>query len=142
MWGLLPMSRVTAKASLCEKAAAPSAADHREEKLMSTTGSVAVRPAPALRIASWSVLIVFAVGIGIGVLLSASAFALSQSDPTAPAAEVTAPPNELSRLDGNMEAAAERGDIRLFIEFREDLAQLVSSATISNYETWAAGATH
>jgi len=101
---------------------------------MSTTGSVAVRPAPTFRVASWPVLIVFAVGTAIGALASASAFVIIQADAgTPPAAEATSS-GQLSRLVGNMEAAAQRGDTRLFIEFRNDLAQLVRSATISNYD--------
>ena len=101
---------------------------------MSSTGSVAVRPAPAFRVASWPVLIVFAVGTAIGALASASAFAIIQSDAGTPAAGGATSSGELSRLVGNMEAAAQRGDTRLFIEFQNDLAQLVRSATISNYD--------
>ena len=101
---------------------------------MSSTGSVAVRPAPAFRVASWPVLIVFAVGTAIGALASASAFVITQSDAATPAAVRAAPSGELSRLVGNMEAAAQRGDTRLFLEFRNDLAQLVRSATISKYD--------
>ena len=101
---------------------------------MSNTGSVAVRPAPAFRFASWPVVLVFAVGTAIGALASASAFAISQSDPATPAAGEAAQSGELSRLIGNMDAAAQRGDTRLFIEYQNDLAQLVRSATISNYD--------
>jgi len=101
---------------------------------MASTGSVAVRPAPAFRVASWPVVIVFAVGTAIGALASASAFLITQSDAGTPAAGGTAQSGELSRLIGNMDAAAQRGDTRLFIEYQNDLAQLVSSATISNYD--------
>ena len=101
---------------------------------MASTGSVAVRPAPAFRVASWPVVIVFAVGTAIGALASASAFAISQADPATPAAGEATQSGELSRLIGNMDAAAQRGDTRLFIEYQNDLAQLVRSATISNYD--------
>ena len=108
---------------------------------MSTTGSVAVRPAPAFRVASWPVLVVFAIGTAIGALASASAFVITQSDAATPAAAGTSSPAELTRLVGKMEAAAQRGDTRLFIEYQNDLAQLVRSATISNYaEVLANGA--
>jgi hypothetical protein len=102
---------------------------------MSTPTATALRPAPGLRIAWLPVVLVFVVGITIGAVGSASLIAQSRTDSGGGVVtEPTAANTELTRLLGNLEAAAQRGDVRLFIEFREDLAALIRSAGMAEYQ--------
>ena len=100
---------------------------------MSTTpAATTLRPFPGPRLAWLPVALVFVVGTSIGAVASASLIHPTEvvSAPSGP----TAPDTELTRLLGNMDAAAQRGDVRLFIGFREDLAQLIASTDIAAYQ--------
>jgi hypothetical protein len=100
---------------------------------MSTPTATALRPARAPGAAWLVVVAVFVVGTVIGAVAT-SIISRAPVDPAVQAAvEPAAPETELTRLLGNMDAAAERGEVRLFIGFREDLAELVSSAGIAEY---------
>ena len=102
---------------------------------MSTPTATLVRPQAGMRIAWLPVAVVFAVGITIGAVASAAVIARSPAETGGPVvAEPAAPNTELTRLLGNTEAAAERGDIRLFLEFRNDLAELIGSAGMAEYQ--------
>jgi hypothetical protein len=100
---------------------------------MSTGTATVARPAAGPRI-GWSPLaLVFVIGATLGVVASAP------FHPQAPASAGTgaaqaAPATEMSRLLGNMDAAAQRGDIRLFIQFRQDLAELIGGSGMAQYE--------
>ena len=85
------------------------------------------------RIAWLPVAIVFVIGTTIGVVGTASVIALSPGDSNGSVAQPIAN-TQLTRLLGNMDAAAERGDARLFAEFREDLVQLMGAANFAKYQ--------
>ena len=99
---------------------------------MSTPAATALRPFPAPRIAWLPVALVFVVGASIGAVASASM--IQTTEVTSVSAGPTSPDTELTRLLGNMDTAAQRGDTRLFIGFREDLAQLIASTDIAAYQ--------
>lgn len=102
---------------------------------MSTPTATVLRPPAGMRIAWLPVALVFVVGITIGAVASAAVIARSPAETGGPvAAEPVAPNTELTRLLGNTEAAAQRGDIRLFLEFRTDLAELIGSAGMAEYQ--------
>ena len=78
------------------------------------------------------VALVFVIGTTIGVVGTASVIALSQGDSTG---SLTQPiqQTQLTRLLGNMDAAAERGDARLFAESRQDLIELLGAAGFAKF---------
>jgi hypothetical protein len=94
--------------------------------------ATALRPAAGPNIAWLPITLVFVVGAAIGAVASAAVIpAVSDSPPSVTAA--AAANTELTRLLGNMDTAAERGDTRLFVEFRQELSQLIGSTDISGY---------
>ena len=100
---------------------------------MTTPSATALQPARAPRIAWLPVALVFIVGTTIGAIAAASAINFSQADGTeVPAAVV--PNAELGRLLGNMDAAAARGEARLFLAWRQDLTELIGAAGVAKYE--------
>ncbi len=100
-----------------------------------STATATVRPTASPRIAWLPVALVFVVGTTIGAVASASVIALAPGDSGDSAAqEAVAPTTQLTRLLGNMDAAAQRGDIRLFVEFRQDLVQLIGAAGVAHFE--------
>lgn len=100
---------------------------------MTTPSATALQPARAPRIAWLPVALVFIVGTTIGAIAAASAINFSQTDGTdVPAAVV--PNAELGRLLGNMDAAAARGEARLFLAWRQDLVELIGAARVAEYE--------
>jgi hypothetical protein len=102
---------------------------------MATPTASVLRPAQPTRIAWLPVALVFVVGATIGAVAAASVFTVSQGDPAAGAdAEPIGPNSQLTRLLGNMDAAADRGDTRLFVEFRQDLVDLIGAAGAAEYE--------
>jgi hypothetical protein len=109
---------------------------------MSTPTASVLRREYGPGVAWLAVIAVFVVGTAIGAV-SASMIQPTQADPNAPAVVEQAPETELTRLLGNMDAAAERGDTRHFVQFRESLARLIRTSSISDYEalrgTGAAG---
>lgn len=98
---------------------------------MSTPAATALKPFPAPRIAWLPVALVFVVGASIGAVASAS---MIQTTEVTSVSGPTSPDTELTRLLGNMDTAAERGDTRLYLGFREDLAQLIASTDIAAYQ--------
>jgi len=95
---------------------------------MSTGTATAVRPGVRPAPVVWLAIAIFAAGMLIG---SVTFSALRTSPPVTPSA--AAPPTELTRLLGNMDAAASRGHIRLFLEYRADLAELISTTGMQGY---------
>jgi hypothetical protein len=92
------------------------------------------RPARAAGAAWLAVIAVFVVGTAIGAAAT-TMFSRAPADTNVPAAvEPATPDTELTRLLGDMDAAAERGDVRLFVGFRENLADLIRSVGIARYE--------
>jgi DNA-binding CsgD family transcriptional regulator/tetratricopeptide (TPR) repeat protein len=85
---------------------------------MSTPTATALRPLSGPRIAWLPVALVLVAGASIGAVASAAMI-----QPTEVTSVVSAGPTsadtELTRLLGNMDVAAQRGDTRMFIEFRE-----------------------
>ena len=79
------------------------------------------------------VAIVFVIGTTIGVVGTASVIALSPGDTAGSVAQPTVN-TQLTRLLGNMDEAAERGNARLFAEYRQDLIQLIGAAGVAEYE--------
>ncbi len=102
---------------------------------MSTGTATVVRPAAGSRL-GWSPLaLVFVIGATVGVVASAPFHAQSPASVGGGTGVAQgAPASELTRLLGNMDAAAEHGDIRLFVEFRQDLADLIGAAGMAQYE--------
>ena len=103
---------------------------------MSTPSASGLRPALAPRIAWIPIVAVFVIGAAIGGFAASAVTAPTQGQQI-----VTGPPastTELSRLVRNMDAAAQRGETRLFVEFREELAGLIRAAGIAEYE-WLRG---
>jgi hypothetical protein len=100
---------------------------------VTTPSASAFQPAPGPRIAWLPVALVFIVGTTIGAIGAASAVTFSQGSATDVPAAVT-PNTDLTRLLGNMDAAAARGDVRLFVAFRQDLVELIGAAGVAEYE--------
>ena len=94
---------------------------------MSTPTVTALRPARAAGTAWLAVIAVFIVGTAIGATATSMISRAAAEPAVQAAAEPAAQEIELTRLLGNMEAAAQRGDVRLFLAFREDLAALIGS---------------
>ncbi len=100
---------------------------------MTTPTATALQPARAPRIAWWPVALVFVVGTTIGAIGAVSAINISQTDGTDAPAAVTSNA-EMARIMGNMDAAAARGDVRLFLAFRQDLVDLIGATAVAEYE--------
>ena len=100
---------------------------------MSAPATAVPRTTTSPRVAWLPVALVFVIGTTIGVAGTASVIALSPGDSSGSVAQPIAN-TQLTRLLGNMDAAAERGDARLFAEFREDLVQLMGAANFAKYQ--------
>ena len=100
---------------------------------MSAPATAVLRPTTGTRIAWLPVALVFVIGTTIGVIGTASVIALSPGDSSGSVVQPVAD-TQLTRLLGNMDAAAERGDARLFAEFRQDLIQLMGAANFAKYQ--------
>ena len=85
------------------------------------------------RIAWLPVALVFVIGTTIGVVGTASMIALSPGDSSGSVVQPVAD-TQLTRLLGNMDAAAERGDTRMFVESRQDLIELLGAANFAAYQ--------
>jgi hypothetical protein len=101
---------------------------------MTTPSASALQPARAPRIAVLPVALVFIVGTTIGAIGAASTITFSQADAGTDVPAAVTSNTELARLLGNLDAAAERGDIRLFLAFRQDLVELIGAAGVAEYE--------
>jgi hypothetical protein len=100
---------------------------------MSTPTATVLRPTRIAGAPWLAVIAVFVVGTATGAVAT-SMLSRSPADANVPAAVEPQPPHsELTRLLGNMDAAAERGDVRLFVGFREDLAKLIGSTSVTEY---------
>jgi hypothetical protein len=100
---------------------------------MSAPTATVARPVAATRMAWLPVALVFMIGTTIGVVGTASVIALSPGDTGGSVAQ-PAVNTQLTRLLGNMDEAAERGNARLFAEYRQDLIQLIGAAGVAEYE--------
>ena len=85
------------------------------------------------RIAWLPVALVFVIGTTIGVVGTAAVIALTSGDSNGSVAEPIQE-TQLTRLLGNMDAAAQRGDARLFAESRQDLIELMGAADFAKYQ--------
>ena len=100
---------------------------------MSASATTVSRQPTRQRIAWLPVALVFVIGTTIGVVGTASVIALSSGGSN----ESVAQPNtetQLTRLLGNMDAAAQRGDARLFAESRQDVIELMGAAGFAEYQ--------
>ena len=92
-----------------------------------------LRPSAGPRIAWLPVALVFVIGTTIGAVGTASVFSLSAGDSDGSITQPIAN-TQLTRLLGNMNAAARRGDTRMFVQFRQDLVELVGAAGVAEFE--------
>lgn len=99
---------------------------------MSTPTASALRTAPAPRMTWIPIAVVFVIGAALGGVASMSFVSQTQNQQVV--ADPAAPNTELTRLLGSMDAAAQRGETRLFIQFREELAGLIRAAGMADYE--------
>ena len=99
---------------------------------MSAPATTVPRTTTGQRIAWLPVALVFVIGTTIGVVGTASVIALSQGDSSDSVIQPIQK-TQLTRLLGNMDAAAERGDARLFAESRQDLIELLGAAGFAKF---------
>lgn len=100
---------------------------------MSAPATTVPRTTTGPRIAWLPVALVFMIGTTIGVVGTASVIALSPGESNGSVAQPIAN-TQLTRLLGNMDAAAQRGDTRMFAEFRQDLVELMGAAGFAEYQ--------
>jgi hypothetical protein len=100
---------------------------------VTTPSATALQPARAPRIAVLPVALVFIVAVTIGAIAAVAAINLSQTDGDADVPAAVTSNAELARLLGNMDAAAARGDVRLFLAFRQDLAELIGAVGVAEH---------
>ena len=101
---------------------------------MSAPATAVLRPTTGTRIAWLPVALVFVIGTAIGVVGSASVIALTAGGPADSVAQEPVANTQLTRLLGNMDAAAQRGDTRIFVESRQDLIELLGAADFAAYQ--------
>jgi hypothetical protein len=102
---------------------------------VATPTATALRPAHAPRFA-WPIALVFVAGTAIGAISSAAVISQVSGGAGAPSVvEPGAADSQLTRLLSNMEAAAQRGDTRLFVTFRQDLAELIGTVGMAEYRS-------
>jgi hypothetical protein len=100
---------------------------------MSAPATTVPRTTTGTRIAWLPVALIFVIGAIVGVVGTASVIVLSPGDSNGSVVQPIAN-TQLTRLLGNMDAAAERGDARLFAEFRQDLVELMGAAGFAEYQ--------
>ena len=100
---------------------------------MSASATTVPQQPTSPRIAWLLVAIVFVIGTTIGVAGTAAVIALSPGDSNGSVAQPIRG-TQLTRLLGNMDAAAQRGDARLFAESRQELIELMGAAGFARYQ--------
>ena len=100
---------------------------------MSAPATTVLRPTTGPRIAWLPVALIFVIGTTIGAVGTASAIALTAGGSGEPVAQEPIANAQLTRLLGNMDAAAQRGDTRMFVEFRQNLVELIGAAGFAEY---------